>query len=442
MIYKARELALQVLYEYETSNTYISHILEKYLNKLQISDVDKRLAVELVYGTIRYQGRLDWILNCYLKRNILSLTPWIRNILRLGVYQLQFLQRIPQSAAINESVKLAHRYGHRGTANLTNAILRNTIRKPERVHFPNPQKEPIAYLSSFYSHPEWLIKPWINRYGFEFTKNLCIANNQKAPLSLRINTNKISVEEYYKLLKEANYKIELDKEHKEFIHLTGNAIVKQLPNYKEGYFQIQDVSAGWISYLLQPLNENERILDMCAAPGGKATHLAQLKANVFALDIAQIRSKIIQENALRLDLVNLYTITADAFNIPFNQKFNRILLDAPCSGTGVFRRRLDARWRLKAEDLSELIDLQRKLLKVAISYLAKDGILVYSTCTLEAEENELQIKWLLKEYPNIKLESVESYVPTKYIDKEGYYRVYPNIHNSDGALGARLSYKK
>lgn len=361
---------------------------------LEVPDLfskDRALLTQLVYGTIRYQGALDKII----PRNT-SLVN--RIILRLAGYQMFFLTKIPKYAIVNESVELAKYY--RGAPGFINAILRKWCADPPK-------------LADRYSHPDWLVKRWIKLFGKEETEKLCEFNNQIPPIIVRINTSKSIPDNILQHLEKTQ-------------HLLGY-ILKDRTSVKEllGYFQVQDISSMSIVDLLLP-KPDMRILDLCASPGGKTCHIAQLmqnKGEIIAVDISREKIELIEENCNRLGINIVKTVIGNGRKVQLG-KFDRILVDAPCSNTGVLRRRIEARWRLKPSDFERLHNIQLALLENMAGQLKSNGRLVYSTCSIDPLENEEVVEKFLKKHSNFRL-----------VDK---VNKIPHIDNMDGVFGAAI----
>lgn len=437
----AREVALKIVNEVHTDGAYANVALSKELYKQTLSDQDRRFVTELVYGTVKAGLTIDWILSNYINRPLHKIAPIVQDILRLGIYQLFFMSKIPASAACNQAVEMTKKYGHSGTVKFVNAVLRNAVRSPEKAKYPSRAENLLKNLSLEYYHPEWLLKQWINRFGIEDTVNLCQFNNQNPPLSIRANTLKNSRTELLSTLIEEQVQFEESNWAPEGIVCTSHPSMKNLPSLKEGKFQVQDESSMLVAHILDP-KPGELIIDTCSAPGGKTTHIAALmknKGKIIATDIYEHKLKKIEENASRLGIDIIHTELLDAINIGdlYKNQADRVLVDAPCSGLGVLRRKPDARWRKTASLLQELPKLQRIILASAANAVKPGGILVYSTCTIEEEENQQIIHDFLANRTDFKLENAEEYLPYKL--KTGpLLAFFPHIDHIDGFFIARM----
>jgi len=433
----ARSLALEMLQRVEADGAFVDELLRVGLSGLLLRD--RAFCRELVLGTMRWRGRLDWALSRCLKGDLEGLPIPIRNVLRLGVYQILFSDGVPDRAAVHESVELAKRVGHRGTVGLVNAVLRRVARERDRVAWPDSEKDPAGYLSVVGSHPRWLAARWIGRFGMEEASELCAANNRRRPVSLRVNRLKGTEEAFLARLAKEGFEGKPNDLAPGFVEVAEAQGLFETDTFRSGWFQAQDASGGLAALLLNP-RPGERILDMCAAPGGKTTHIAELMGNVgtiVALDKHARRVERISENVRRLGIRIVRTGAMDALEYE-DGGFDRVLVDAPCSGTGVFARRVDARWRLKETDIGELAALQEKLLEKGASLLKKGGRLVYSTCTIEEEENERVIARFLSRHEDFMLEPASEVIGPPFGDT---VRTYPHRHGADGSFAACMIYR-
>ena len=395
----ARLLALKVIDSVFSEGAYSNIALNKVLNAQSLSDLDRRFVTELVYGTIKAKGTLDWILSQNISRPLNKISPVILNILRLGVFQIYFLDRIPASAACNEAVNLAKKFGHQGTVKFVNAVLRNSVRNKEHIVYPLIEEDQVLHLSLTLQHPAWLLKKWIRDYGLAEAQKLCVFNNQVPSLSLRVNTLAISRDELLDRLLADDFVVKPSEWSKDGI------VCEKLPSMallfqKYGmYFYVQDESSMLVASILNP-QPGQKVIDVCSAPGGKTTHLAQLMNNsgeIIASDIYPHKIELIKENAERLGITIIKTQVQDAaVNVlSWNATADCVLVDAPCSGLGVLRRRAEARWNKSEENLKEFPPLQKTILANAARYVKPGGRLVYSTCTLETAENSEVVRAFL-----------------------------------------------
>ena len=396
-----RDLALQALVDIEINSAYANRSLNFLFNKYNPDEREKGLATEIVYGTLRSLILVDYLLNQLLRKELSSLHPVIRNILRSAIYQL--ISTPEQGyAVVNEAVRLAKKRKLAGLSGLVNAVLRSYLRKKNQLILPEFNQEPIEHMVIVHSHPRWLVERWVHRWGIEDTHQLVEANNSVAPFTIRTNTLILSREELLTQLASAGVEAHLSSLVPEAIKINEARELNNTPFFSAGDYYIQDESSMLVSHLLSP-RPGELIADLCAAPGGKTTHLAQLMKNtgqIYALDEYPHKTALIRENADRLRINIIRPLTADSRLWRPEKLFDGILLDAPCTGTGVLRRRPDIRWHRKPEDIKNLAVLQSELLDHAASLIKPGGRLVYSTCSLESEENEEQIKRFLSLHPN------------------------------------------
>jgi 16S rRNA (cytosine967-C5)-methyltransferase len=436
-----RAEAFRILCRVEQEQSYADSLLDCAL-KGNWDERDKRLLVELVNGAIRWRGFLDYVLEQAVSGGLERLDLRTKNLLRLGAYQLLKTRKLPAYAVVNESVELARIQGlHSST--LTNAVLRAIIKRFKQLRWPSEEREPAHFLAIKESHPEWLVRRWIGHFGYERTKALCQIDNLPARVVLRTNRLRANSEQLQNRLKEEGLKAEKGAWCEETLVLEQGS-----PGHSrcfgEGLFQIQDEASTLVGRLADP-KPGELVVDICAAPGGKATHLAEMMADqgtVPAFDLHLRRLALVRENAGRLGLKSIVPVVADGRHIALKHKADRVLVDAPCSGTGVLRRRVDLRWKLREEQIRELASLQAGLLESASGMVKPGGVLVYSTCTLEPEENEGVAKKFLGKHGEFVLERAESFVPRGLVEPEGWLKTYPEKHGVDGGFAVRLKKRK
>ncbi len=424
MIDKTRELALKILYRIDKEQAYSNIVLNEEINqnRQKLKEKDIGLISEIVYGVITWKLTLDEIIKKYSKIKLKKISPWILNILRMGVYQIIFLDKIPKSAAVNESVNLAKRYGHSSSSNFVNAILRK-IEKTDYQEFFKIENE-IERISKTTSMPEWIIKELLKNNNIEKVEQICKNSNIKPKVSIRINNLKITKKEIIEKLKEKNIEFKETK-YEDFLILDKIKNIENLDLFREGFFTIQDISAGLTAKILEP-KENETILDACSAPGGKTTYIAEMmknKGNIEAWDIHEHRTKLIEKNAKRLGINIITTHTKDAsiYDEKYKEKFDRILLDVPCLGIGVIKRKPDIKWQRKIEDVKEITNIQKAILNNCSKYLKKDGILVYSTCSILKQENEEIIFNFLEKNNDFEVEKKNIIKINPDDEKDGFF---------------------
>jgi 16S rRNA (cytosine967-C5)-methyltransferase len=437
-------LAIEILRRIESTDAYADILLEDAFAKHPLKDVDKGLLTELVYGVLRWRERVDWVISLFSSIRPARMERDILNILRLGAYQLLFLDRIPASAAVNESVKIAKVKGER-QGNFVNAVLRAIDRGREGINYPEMATDPVRHISVKYSHPEWLVRRFIEEIGIDDAVRLCLANNEPPPLTIRVNTMAISREGLLLKLNEAGYEAAFTSFSPVGLVLKGGGDVRGIPGFAEGLWSVQDEASQLVSFILDPRPE-EKVLDACAAPGGKATHIAELMADrgeVVAMDVRPHGVRKIEDSARRLGLKSARAMVSDASEpLGFRDgEFDRILLDAPCSGTGVLRRHPEGKWRKREVDIPELAERQEGLMENLSRYLRPGGITVYSVCSIMKEEGKGVVESFLAGHPEFTLEpaipKIGGAVDTLICDK-GFFKVYSHMHGMDGFFAAKL----
>lgn len=444
-----RQAAVQVLFNTLEEGAYANIALNSVLERSQLSPKERGLATELVYGTLKNMAYLDWVLNQFLSKPLEKLDPYVKGILRMSAYQLLKLDKIPSSAAVNEGVNLTKLYSNQGAAKLVNAVLRNVIRRQSELKVPSLEEAPAQYLSIMYSHPQWLVERWIEELGIEETEELCKANNQTPPLTIRVNTLRNTSEQLIEALKQRGIEAEASELSPTAIRLYKIFSLGNIEEFREGLFTAQDESSQLIAPIVAPTPGTFGI-DACSAPGGKATHLAQLMNNsgkVLAIDLYPHKIKLLEESASRLGIDIIETKVWDGRKLAskWEKQADFVLVDAPCSGLGVLRRRPDMRWRKEIEQISELQEIQSRILQSAGACVKKGGTLVYSTCTVTREENLEQVENFTKNNPDFQLVSLKPYLPESLQEEtaveKGYLQLWPHRHGTDGFFVARWERK-
>jgi 16S rRNA (cytosine967-C5)-methyltransferase len=434
-----RGLAVKILNSVERTDAYLDKLLDNEMKTAELSGVDKALLYEIVHGVVRWMGRLDWVLNGFYKGQFSKAIPNLKNCLRIALYQILFLDRVPDYAAVNEAVEFIKKLQGQKPADLTNAILRNIIRNKNGIRYPDPEEDLIGFISAYHSHPSWLVKRYVNRFGREATEKLFTANNEKPFLTLKMNSLKVQCEEFKSLLNSVNLKFIQGKYLPDFFKLQNLTNITAWEHFNHGYFDVQDESAGLACKLLD-VKPGLRVLDMCAAPGGKTSYIAGLMQDhgeIVALDRYESRLHVLSKNIKRLGLKSIRPLVMNAME--YNRKdFDRILVDAPCSGTGTFSKKPDIKWKVDLLDIKKLSELQYSLLTKASSLIKKDGVLVYSTCSIEPEENFEVVKKFLDNNDNFKLLKASETVSAELIDDHGCISTFPHVHQMDGAFAAKL----
>lgn len=400
----ARNIALKIIYEVNAKQAYSNIVLDKYINENRdkLSNVDINFISELVYGVITWKLTLEYIIQKYSKTKLKKMSDWVKNILYLGSYQIIFLDKVPKSAAVNESVNLCKKYNFK-SANLVNAILRK-ISKEDYEEINNITNS-ITKVSLKYSMPEWMVKKFFSEYGESKAKEICKNLKLRPNMSVRLNSLKEKIEIGNKGILE------------DFRVVTKTKNIIKTKEYEEGYITLQDEAAGLSSFVLKP-KKGDFVLDACSAPGGKTTYLAELmqdEGKIIAWDIYEERLKQVSQNAKRLgiSIIETQVNNATILKEEFKNKFDKILLDVPCLGLGVIRRKPDIKWNRKEEDIKDISTIQYEILKTCANYLKKDGVLVYSTCSMLKEENELIINKFLQE-ENFITVNIEENIPKEF----------------------------
>ncbi len=441
-----RQAACSVLLRIRKDGSFADHLMDRELTEGKLSGPDRSLFAELVFGVLRRQGTLDHILTGLVTQPLGRLEPQVLVFLRLGLYQLMYLDRIPESAAVNESVNLAKQALPRASA-LVNAVLRNYLRHKDTITYPDPITAPAASAAARHSHPLWLVKLWFSQLGEQETELLAEASSSQPPLTVRANTLLTTRDGLLQLLSTNGIAASACCFSPCGIRIEGRHHIPGLPGFRDGLFVVQDESSQMAAILLNP-QPGERILDACAAPGGKSTHLAQLMENrgeLLAMDIAGSKLPLIQESARRLGISIIQTRAADLLrsgHLPA-ASFDRILLDAPCSGLGVIRRNPEAKWRLAPSDITRLASAQAAMLGNALRMLKPGGVLLYSTCSTSREENETVVHDFVSRNGNYVIENLNDLFPQygELFTPDAMFRAWPHRYGMDGFFAARIRRK-
>ncbi|MGA8265727.1 MAG: 16S rRNA (cytosine(967)-C(5))-methyltransferase RsmB [Ignavibacteriaceae bacterium] len=434
-----RGRAVSILNKVERTDAYLEKLLDNELKNSELSGADKALLYEIVHGVVRWGGRLDWVLNGFYKGQFSKAIPNLKNGLRVALYQILFLDRVPDYAAVNEAVEFVKKLQGQKPADLTNAILRNIIRSKNSIRYPDPESDLPGYITAYYSHPLWMVKRYLKRFGREQTEKLLATNNEKPYLTLKINALKTNPDEFKELLNSVNLKFNKGKYLPEFFQLQNLTNITAWEYFAKGYFNIQDESAGLACRLLDTA-PGMRVLDLCAAPGGKTAYLAGLmqdKGEIVAIDRFESRLKIFNKNIERLGFKSIKVVETDALEYE-GELFDRVLADVPCSGTGTLSKKPDIKWKRDLLDIRNMTEIQYKLLCKASTLVKKDGVLVYSTCSIEPEENCEIVKKFLKEHPNYVLKRADEKFAQEIVDEDGCIQTLPQVHQMDGAFAAKL----
>jgi 16S rRNA (cytosine967-C5)-methyltransferase len=434
-----REVALEALYAVDRRHAFSDRLLHRLLREHPMEARDAALVTNIVRGTLRWRGRIDGLLGHYVKIGLDALPPMIQNILRMGVFQVLYLDRIPDNAAVDESVKLARKFGHPGTAGLVNAVLRKIVREKGSLPQPRLGDDPAPALADLYSHPEWMVRRWLARYDLEETTALLTANNTPPPVTIRVNPVRESRAGLLERLHGLNLEAEAGAYHAGSIRVLGDFVPTNLQSFQEGYFTIQDESESLVVDLLTP-KPGERIVDLCAAPGGKTTQIAPLvgpRGRVIAVEAQKGRLKPLVENRTRMRLSDIDLVVADGRSLALRRPVDRVLVDAPCSGLGVLAKRADARWRKTEAGIRQVSVLQEELIRAGAALVRPGGVLVYSVCSMEPEEGRRVVERFLKDAAGWRLDDAGAYLPGDVVE-DGMLLTLPHRHKMDGAFAARL----
>jgi len=441
-----RLLALRVLERVSSAGAYADLLLHSSLARSSLNAPDRAFATDLVYGTLRWRGKIDYYLSHFVDRDLAKLEPLVASTLQLGAYQLLCSSRIPANAAVDESVRCIRAAGMDRATGLVNAVLRRLARERSKIALPSADADPIAHLTHALSLPAWLAERWIERYGIVGAVAFAKASNEPPPLTIRANRTRVAAGELLQGLRESFPDAAACRFARDGIVLGRKGNPARDPSFLAGRFSVQDEASQLVVALLDP-QPGECVLDLCAAPGGKTTAIAERigpTGSVVAVDRNARRLDLVQRAVRRLGLSGIRTVVRDATR-PLTELtppggFDRILVDAPCSGLGTLRRNPDAKWRVKPGDPARLAELQRALVANAASVLRPGGTLVYSSCTVLAEENEEIARHFTRESRDF-VSLPKAALPNEIrnvADSEGFLRTFPHIHDTDGFFAARF----
>lgn len=440
----ARDSAARVLAGWRERRGRLDSLINEAFLESSLEARDRRLVMELVYGVIRNLTNLDYTLSQFVRETKKGVSPGIRDILRIAAYQVMYLDRVPAHAAVNEAVGQARRVEGAPAAGFVNAVLRALIRGIGLVEYPDPGKDPVRFLSITYSHPAWLAKRWLARFGFEGARALMEAGNRVPPLTLRANTLKAGRDALLDLFREKGVGCAPGAYAPDAVIVKESMPVPELPGYADGLFAVQDEAAQLVSLLLHPV-AGDRLLDACAAPGGKSAHLAALaqgRAEIVAMDINLDKLRLVKENMTRLHVGSVTPVSGDAgAPLPVTGPFDGVLLDAPCSSTGVIRRRPDIKYLRAEEDVARMAGVQARMIENLAPYVRQGGAMVYSVCSTEPEEGERVVEGFLAAHKDFVTDDLRPLLPAAadtLITDGGYLRTFPHMHGTDGFFAARM----
>ncbi len=434
-----RGTSVKILNRVERTDSYLDKLIDSELRSNEFNDFDKALLTEIVHGVLRWQSKLDWVLNGFFHGNFSKAEVTVRNTLRAALYQILFLDKVPDHAAVNEAVEFMKRVRGDKAAGLVNGVLRNIIRNKEGIHYPDVQNDAALYLSTMYSFPLWMVRRWMNRFGFYETEKLLEAQNQKPGLTLRVNTLKTSVEDFMKMFELHNISYERSEFLPTFVRTSNLANISQTEIFRRGFFTVQDESAGIAATLLD-VQPGERVIDLCSAPGGKTTFFGETMKNqgtIIAVDKYQTRLSLVKTGCERLGITNVEYVAGDGAVFE-TAVADKIIVDAPCSGLGVLQKKPDIKIKRELRDIMEITGSQDALLENAARLLRQGGALVYSTCTIEPEENFMLVKKFLERHSEFTIDHAVKYVNAKMVHPDGYVDSYPHRHGIDGSFAVRM----
>jgi 16S rRNA (cytosine967-C5)-methyltransferase len=434
-----RGLSVKILNRVERSDAYLDRLLDAEMRASEMNELDKGLLNEIVTGVIRWQMKLDWVLTGFFHGNFTKAETNIKNALRVALYQILFLDKVPHSAAVNESVEFIKRLRGQKVADLVNAILRNILRNLDNIRYPDINEDRIQHLAVVESHPVWLVKRWVARFGYDEARKLLAAGNQRPDLTLRVNRLKIDFNYFLSQLEQHQIQFSRSEYLDYFVRVKHMAGIGSSEMFRQGFFLVQDESAGLAVLLLDP-KPGDRVIDMCAAPGGKTTFIGELMKNVgeiVAVDRYETRLNLVKNACQRLGIANAHFIAADAATV-HTAAAEKVLVDAPCSGLGVLSKKPDSKWKREPEDLIKLVEIQRSILENAAQHVKPGGILVYSTCTTEPEENLDLIRGFLSTHSEFTIDNASQFVNGLLVTSEGFVETLPHRHGMDGSFAIRL----
>lgn len=439
-----RHAAFRTLHRIEKEKSFADILIDRELKMGELSGPDRGLYTELVYGTLRRQGTLDHIIGQFSKTPPARLERSVVLLLRLGLYQIFFLDRVPVSAAVNETVKLAKQYAARA-AGFVNAVLRNADRGRDGIAYPDPEKEPTAHIAAMHSHPAWIVQRWIDQLGFAEAAEVAAAMAAPPPFTLRANRLRTDRAQLADLLQKEGLTTEPCRHAPDGLTVTSAVSLPSSGAFAAGFFSVQDEASQLAALLLSP-EPGEALLDLCAAPGGKASYLAELTGDdctLVAGDRNPRKLELIREQAERLGIGSISTSLLDGTK-PLAalqpEMFDRILVDAPCSGLGVIQRNPEGKWWKEPTDPQRMAVTQLAILGNAAAVLKPGGILLYSTCSTALEENEGVVDNFLKQHPDFVIEPISTVLPQLQAmeTEQGFFRSWPHRHAMDGFFAARL----
>ena len=440
-----RAVVLDILLEVNENDGYSHITVNNALKKYQYLDKKERAFISrLSQGTIERQITIDYVIDEFSQVAVKRMKPVIRNILRMSVYQIMYMDTVPDSAAVDEAVKLANRRGFFNLSSFVNGVLRNVVRSHDLVSFPDREKNLLRHLSIKYSMPEWIIRKWLSEFDEETVEKMLRSFLTVDDTTIRCNTNRISVEELKKSLEEENV-VATEAPYLPFaLKISGYNYLDTVKSFKDGLFQIQDISSMLVGLVAHP-KKDSYVIDVCAAPGGKSLHVSELlgaTGYVEARDLTESKVNLIKENIERMQAVNVGARVMDALTLDelSIEKADIVIADLPCSGIGVIGKKKDIKYKMTKEKQEELEKLQRDILSQVQNYVKPGGFLIYSTCTVNSGENIENVRWFMKNF-KFELEGFSELLPKELVCKttdKGYLQLIPGVHKCDGFFIAKL----
>lgn len=444
-----RALALDVLMEVTEGEAYSHIALNQALEKAEYLDKrDRAFLSRAVEGTLENLIQIDYIIESFSKVPITNMKPLIRNLLRLSVYQLKWMDAVPDRAVVNEAVKIAQKRGFFNLKGFVNGVLRACARGLDTVKYPSPQDSPLDYLSVTYSMPRWILSRWLDQFSFEVVEQICASFLEERPTTVRIRTQEASREEIIRSLEDEGVTVAQHPYLDCALKISGYNYLQALTAFRKGWIYVQDVSS-MLACRIAGANWGDYCIDVCAAPGGKSLYLADIlkgSGYVEARDISEGKVDLMQQNIARLGIINMQAALKDAMKVDEHsfQKADIVLCDVPCSGLGVIGKKQDIKFKASQVRTEELVRIQQRILSVSQGFVKPGGVLIYSTCTIGAEENQMNLRYFLDHFP-FHLESIDPYLPDCLHTRTsagGYLQLLPGVHDCDGFFLARLRRNK
>ena len=411
-----RELVLDILLEVNEKEQYSHLVIRDVLNKYQYLEKQERaFLTRLAEGTIEHMLEMDFIINSFSKVKVNKMKPLIRNLLRMSVYQLKYMDSIPDAAVCNEAVKLSRKRGFGQLRGFVNGVLRNIARELHNLQYPDEKLEPVRFLEVTYSVPAWMAEQWIKDFGYEQTKEICESFLKERPITIRTNLTRITPEALKEKLEAEGVTVNKIVKLPYAFEISGYDYLHALESFEQGLFYVQDLSSMMVAEIAAP-EKGSYVIDVCAAPGGKSSHLAEKMEGtgmVEARDLTEYKVSLIEENKKRHGLENMNAVQMDAtvYDAASKEKADVLICDLPCSGLGVMGKKTDIRYKMTPEKQKDLVALQRQILDTVATYVKKGGTLIYSTCTIHKAENAGNVAWFVKKYPEFELISSEQMFP-------------------------------